>query len=165
MATKLLLLEDVEDLGRSGDIVSVKPGYGRNFLLPQQKAVVATKGTLRMQAKLQEERLKRAAEEKKQAEKLAERFVDFSIETIVKVDPEGHLYGSVTVVDIVDMLEKQLGMTVEKKCILLKHPIKVLGEHTIELKLHEEVPATFLLKVLAEEAAEAAAAKAEEPTA
>ena len=79
MGNQLLLLEDVDDLGRSGDVVSVKPGFARNFLLPQKKAVVADKNTLRMQARLKEEREKRAAVDKKDSEILA-----FQVRTISK---------------------------------------------------------------------------------
>src|SRR5262245_8691147 len=96
MATKLLLIEDVEDLGRSGDVVSVKPGYARNFLLPRGHAVRADQHALRMQTRLQEERQKRAILEKQEAEKTAAALEGVTLSTIVKVDHEGHMYGSVS---------------------------------------------------------------------
>ncbi|MBI3236634.1 MAG: 50S ribosomal protein L9, partial [Chlamydiales bacterium] len=74
MGNQLLLVEDVDDLGRSGDIVSVKPGYARNFLIPQKKAVIADKFTLRMQAQLQKERGEKAAKDKNEAEELSARI-------------------------------------------------------------------------------------------
>jgi large subunit ribosomal protein L9 len=147
---KLLLIQDVEALGRSGDVVTVKPGYARNFLLPQKKAIVANNQTLRSQARLQEERQKQAIIDKKEAEVIALKINEATIETTVKVDQEGHMYGSVSTLDIVHLLQEQHHTPVEKSHILLKHPIKEIGVHTINLKLKEGVPATITLKVLAE---------------
>ena len=132
MRNQLLLLEDVEDLGRSGDIVSVKPGYCRNFLLPQKKAVVADKYTLRMQTKLKEERSKRAETDRQEAEEMAKKIegMVFSIE--VKVDPDGHMYGSVSALDIVRLFEEK-GIVIERRNVVLIHPIKTLGVHPINL--------------------------------
>ncbi|HSX11933.1 MAG TPA: 50S ribosomal protein L9, partial [Rhabdochlamydiaceae bacterium] len=87
MKNQLLLVEDVDDLGRSGDVVSVKPGFARNFLIPQKKAVVATKGTLRMQERLKEERAQKAIVDKKEAEEFAARIEGMVLTTTVKVDP------------------------------------------------------------------------------
>ena len=92
MRNQLLLIEDVEDLGRSGDVVSVKPGYSRNFLLPQKKAVVADKFTLRMQAKLKAERAKRAEIDRQEAESQAQKIEGMVLSIEVKVDPDGHMY-------------------------------------------------------------------------
>lgn len=147
MANKLLLLEDVEALGRSGDIVNVKPGYARNFLLPQGLAVIADKKSLRMQTRLQEERKKKAVEDRKESEELAARLEGQTLTTIVKVDHEGHMYGSVSVADISDLLEQQLSIVMEKRAIQLKHPIKATGEHKIHLRLKEGVVASFNLAV------------------
>jgi|688.fasta_scaffold08994_21 large subunit ribosomal protein L9 len=151
MATKLLLVEDVEDLGRSGDIVNVRPGYARNFLLPQGFAVIADRSALRMQARLQEERRKKAILDKEAAEGQKNALEGIVIETIVKVDHEGHMYGSVSVVDVMHLLEEQAKITLEKRAILLKHPIKELGVHEIKVKLKEGVAASFTLKIVPEE--------------
>jgi len=149
MKQQLLLLEDVEGLGRSGEVVSVKPGYMRNFLLPQQKAVVAQKHTLRMQKKLQEERAKLALVDKAESEELAKKIEGLSLTTEVKVDQEGNMYGSVGPVDVVAILGKE-GITIERKFVLLPRPIRELGPYTINLKLKEGIPASFKLKVLGE---------------
>lgn len=151
MATKLLLIDDVEDLGRSGDIVNVKPGYARNFLLPRGAAVIADRNALRRQARLQEERLKKAAADKQEAEKQAEVMANVTIETIVKVDHDGHMYGSVTTADIVHLLQEQASIGVDKRSVQLKHPIKEIGVHTIALKLKEGVVSSFTLKIVPEE--------------
>jgi len=153
MRNQLLLLEDVDDLGRSGDIVSVKPGFSRNYLLPQKKAVIADPYTLRMQAKLKEERAKRADVDRKHSEELAQKIEGLSLEIAVKVDPDGHMYGSVTQADIIQLLEP-MGIPLERRNVLLPHPIKTLGQQTIQLKLKEGIPAHFTLNVIAEMAQE-----------
>ncbi len=150
MANKLLLLEDVEALGRSGDIVAVKPGYARNFLLPQGLGVVADKRALRMQARLQEERKKRATVDLKESEELAAKIEGQNLTTIVKVDQEGHMYGSVSATDIADLLEQQLSISLEKRAIQLKHPLKETGVHVIHVKLKEGIQATFNLTIESE---------------
>lgn len=149
MQNQLLLIQDVEDLGRSGDIVKVKPGFARNFLLPQKKAVVADKFTLRLQAKLKEERIKQAAVDKKEAEVLASKLEGKVLVTEVKVDPDGHMYGSVAATDIVRLFAQE-NIVLEKKNVVLPHPIKALGEYGITLKLKEGVPAQITLHIVAE---------------
>ncbi|HEY2811077.1 MAG TPA: 50S ribosomal protein L9 [Rhabdochlamydiaceae bacterium] len=151
MRNQLLLLSDVDDLGRSGDVVSVKPGYARNFLLPQKKAVVADKFTLRMQDKLKEERAKLAESDRKDSEELAKRIEGMELEIRVKVDPDGHMYGSVTQMDIVRLLENE-GVQLERRNVLLPGPIKTLGMQTIHLKLKEGIPVQFVLAVNSETA-------------
>ncbi len=149
MKNQLLLINDVDDLGRSGDVVSVKPGFARNFLIPQKKAVFATKGTLRMQERLKEERAKKAIVDKKEAEELAARIEGLSITASVKVDQEGHMYGSVTVFNILDLLKKE-GIELERRNVVLPSPVKELGAREISLKLKEAVPAKFTLNIVAE---------------
>jgi large subunit ribosomal protein L9 len=149
MKQQLLLLEDVDGLGRSGDVVTAKPGFIRNFLLPQKKAVIADKQTLKMQARLKEEREKRAIVDRKEAEELAATLVNYVLETEVKVDPEGKMYGSVSTLDIARMLQAK-GYAFERKNISLLQPIRTLGTHIINLKLKEGVQAKFTLEVLPE---------------
>jgi large subunit ribosomal protein L9 len=151
MSHKLLLIEDVENIGRSGDIVKVKPGFARNYLLPQGFAVVADNRALRMQARLQEERLKKAVEDKKESESLAEHMKGMTITKTVKVDHEGHMYGSVTAIEIVHQVKDEHGIELEKRFVQLKHPIKEVGVFTIPLKLKEGVQAELTLKVVPEE--------------
>lgn len=150
MATKLLLIDDVEDLGRSGDIVSVKPGYARNRLIPLGAAVIADKNALKRQARLQEERLKKAADDKSHAEGIAKEIEGKTIKTHVKVDHDGHMYGSVSASDILHLMQEQSQIQLEKRWLQLKHPIKKTGVYNILLKLPEGVTSAFQLKVLAE---------------
>lgn len=146
MKQQYLLIEDVEDIGRSGEIISVKPGFARNFLVPQKKALLATEHVLRMQTKLQEERLKKAAVDKKEAEELAAKIEGISLKTVVKVDPEGHLYGSVGAAEILPLFAKE-GIKLEKKNIGSNLHIKTLGAHVLTLKLKEEITCKYTLHV------------------
>lgn len=149
MKQKLLLLDDVTDLGRSGEIVEVRPGYARNYLLPQKFAIVANRNTIRKQQRLQEERAKKTEIDRKDSDELAQKIKNklFTIE--VKVDPEGHLYGSVAAADISDLLQKE-GFPVEKKNVPLPKAIKKLGEYPLILKLKEGVTANIKLKIMSE---------------
>lgn len=162
MATKLLLIDDVESLGRSGDIVTVKPGYARNYLLPQGLAIIADKSALRMQANLQEERRQKAIVDRKESEELATRLEGVMISTVVKVDHEGHMYGSVSAADIVHLMQEQTGIELEKRFIQLKHPIKETGVYTIQAKLKEGVTGSLTLKVVPDVAHQPILAKAPE---
>lgn len=148
---QVLLLEDVDSIGRSGEVVNVKPGFARNYLYPQGLAVIADKHTLRMQQKLKEEREKQAIVDRQESEELANRINGISITKVVKVDQEGHMYGSVTAHDILHLLQDELRVELEKKSVVLKHPIKATGVHTILVKLKEGVTANFNLKVMSEE--------------
>ncbi|MCC5831889.1 MAG: 50S ribosomal protein L9 [Chlamydiales bacterium] len=149
MKQQLLLLEDVDGLGRSGEVVTAKPGFIRNFLLPQKKAVIADKNALKMQARLQEEREKKAAVDRKEAQELSSKLAEVVISTEAKIDPDGKMYGSVTSLDIARLMQAE-GHPIERKHVLLSHPIKTLGRHKIELKLNEGVPASFMLEVIPE---------------
>ena len=148
MPTNLLLLEDVEDLGRSGEVVSVKPGYARNFLIPKQKAVAAGKHEMRMQARLQEERAKQAATDRKGSLKISEDLEGKAFTTTVKVDPAGHMYGSVTVQDILALLS-EAGFEIEKKALKIHH-LKETGSTKVELFLKEGVETWITLEIVPE---------------
>lgn len=144
---RLLLLEDVETLGRSGQVVEVKKGFARNFLIPQAKATAATVHALRMQVKLQEERSIKAEHDKTESEALAKVIEEKgSITLEVKVDPEGKLYGSVTTQDICEKLAED-GITLDRKHIKLAKSIKDLGTFDIPITLKEEVMTKIILQV------------------
>jgi large subunit ribosomal protein L9 len=138
MKQQLLLLEDVDSLGKKGEIVTAKPGYIRNFLLPKRLAVVASTNTLRKQLKLQEERAQQAIIDKKESQELAAQVETILLETKAKVDQEGQMYGSVSASDIA-LLFQERGLPVERKSILLTRPIKETGTHQISLKLKEGI--------------------------
>lgn len=149
MTTRILLLDDVDDLGQKGEIVAVKPGYAFNFLIPKKKALVADANAVRRQARLQEERRLKAVEDRKASEEMATQLNGVTFATEVKVDPEGHMYGSVSNLDIIHLVKLQTGIQLEKRAIGLKHPIKQTGVYDLALRLKEGVEATIHLKVLA----------------
>ncbi len=153
MKQQYLLIDDVEDVGRSGELISVKPGFARNFLLPRSKAVPASAHTLRMQAKLVEERAKKAAVDKKEAEDQAAKLQGLVLKITVKVDPEGHMYGSVGASDIIELFSKE-GIVVGKRNIGLNKPIKATGVHPMSLKLKEGVTCAYSLEIIGEQAQE-----------
>lgn len=146
---QLLLLEDVEGLGRKGDVVTARPGYSRNYLLPRRLAVVAEAHALRMRARLQQERLKQASIDLEISQALAAQIHGITLSTHVKVDPEGHMYGSVSAAEIVKLLEGA-GFTVDRSQIRLSHAIKQVGLHVVDLRLKEGVVCNFKLKVIPE---------------
>jgi len=145
--TQLLLLEDVISLGRKGELASAKPGFIRNYLLPQKKAVIAGKRTIRMQEQLQTERLVQSAEDKKDSQALAASLKEKTLTTKVKNDSQGHLYGSVASADIVKILKDQENVTIERKNVVLSKPFKTVGVFDVYLRLKEDVEATFRLKI------------------
>jgi large subunit ribosomal protein L9 len=146
MHNQLLLLEDVEGLARKGEIVKVKPGFARNFLLPQAKAVVADKRTLRMQEHLRQERARQAIEDKNSSLELAGLIDKKEFNLIVKVDSDGNMYGSVSALDISKML-KEKGFAVDRHHVKLQNPIKAVGVYEISLMLKEGVQAQIALEV------------------
>jgi large subunit ribosomal protein L9 len=149
MKQQLLLLQDVEALGKKGEIVSAKPGYVRNFLLPQGFAVIASKNTLRKQERLKAEREQQAVIDRKESEELAAQIQTISVETRVKVDPEGHMYGSVSAGDIAHLFQEK-GLPVEKKSVLVTKPIKETGVHKISIKLKEGITVICQLSIIPE---------------
>ncbi len=149
MKNQLLLLEDLANYGRKGDLVRVKPGFARNFLLPQKKALIADNSVVKIQAKLKEERAQQSIRDKKDAEEIRARIEHLVITHVVKVDPDGHMYGSVTAKHIVDLLAEQ-GVQIERRMVSLDQSIKTVGVHTVNLKLKEGVTAFFNLKIEAD---------------
>ncbi len=137
---KVILAKDVEKLGKTGDVVKVKEGFARNFLFPQQLAYGATPGNVR---RIEQQRVKRAAEEaksKEAAEALAEKLSKISCTVAVEVNDIEKLYGSVTEADIIKALEVE-GYTIDKKNIILEKPITELGIFDVGVKLYPGVTA------------------------
>jgi len=149
MKQQLLLLEDVDSLGKKGEIVTAKRGYVRNFLLPKLLAVVATPNMLRKQDRLRAEREKQAIIDRKESEELASQMESIQLEIKVKVDLEGHMYGSVTAGNIAQLFQER-GLPLDKKNIGITKPIKTTGLHKIPVKLKEGVELTMSLQVIPE---------------
>lgn len=150
---KIILIEDVQNLGYKDDVVEVKNGYARNFLLPTKKAILATESALKQLAEKQKQQAQKMAKIKADAEALAEAVkAAGALEFAVKASEEGKIYGSVSNAQVAEALAAK-GANVEKKQIVLDN-IKVLGEYVAVAKLHREVSVEIPVKVVAESAAE-----------
>lgn len=154
--TKVLLREDIDTLGGRGEIVKVKAGYARNYLLPHGIATLATKGNVRQIELEREALLKHAAIERATAEAQAEQMANISLEFERKAGEGGTLFGSVTSMDIADAL-KAKGYEFDRRKIVLKDAIKETGDYTVKVKLHREVDLIVPVKVTAEGGEEAEA--------
>ena len=151
--TTILLREDIETLGGRGEIVKVKSGYARNYLLPQGLATLATKGNVKQIELERAALLKKAAVEKETAALQAGQMGDISLSFTRKAGEQGHLFGSVTSMDIADAL-KAKGYEVDRRKIVLKDAIKETGSYTVGLKLHREVTLQIPVTVRGEGEAE-----------
>lgn len=147
---RVILLTDQRHLGKRGEVVEVKPGYGRNFLLPQGIALEATNANIKY---FEHQRAKidaRHAKERDEAQQIANRMADLRIEIAKRVGETDTLYGSVTAGDIAESLE-QKGFTVDRRRIDLEGGIKTLGDHPVRIELHPEVVAEVTVSVVREE--------------
>lgn len=143
---EVILMQRIEKLGQMGEVVKVKPGYARNYLLPQGKAIRATKENLerfeRERAQLEAQNLRRREE----AERVAERVAGLSVVLIRSAGESGSLYGSVSARDIAEAC-KAAGLTIDRQQVQLDHPIKALGLWNIRVQLHPEVVITVTVNV------------------
>lgn len=148
---KILLTQDVENLGRAGEIKKVHDGYARNFLIPKGLAVLATEATTR-QAQVEhkvQDKVKRRAEE--EAASLAEILWQLRLTFRAKAGEKDRLYGSITSTDIVEALERQTGQTFDKRRVQLKGAIRELGEHRVPIKLMTNIVPEITVVVEREE--------------
>ena len=144
---KVILLANVKGQGKKDDIVEVSDGYARNFLLPKKLAIVAdAKATNDLKGK-EESRVYRQEEEKKAAIALGEKIAAVTVKIKASSGGDGKLYGAITSKDIAEALEKDHGIAIDRRKLLLSDPIKTHGTYTLEVKLHTEVTAKFTLVV------------------
>lgn len=148
---KVILKQDVEKLGKAGDIVRVAPGYGRNFLIPRQFATEATPGNIKIVEQESHAQARRDFREKDAATILAHDIVKLTATIKRKTGEEGSLYGSVTAIDIAEFLVANK-VDIDKRKIQLDEPIKTVGEYQVPIRLHREV--TVPIKVIVEAEAE-----------
>jgi large subunit ribosomal protein L9 len=146
---ELILREDVKSLGKAGEMVRVKPGYARNYLLPQGLAYEATEGNKKRIAAETKARTTRQEAERTEAERAAAVLGQVALTLTGKAGEEGKLFGSITTQDLADALAQQ-GHQIDKRRIELDHPIKTLGHHTVAVRLHPEVHAEVHVSVVAE---------------
>ena len=146
---EVILREDVQSRGKAGELVRVKPGYARNFLLPKGLAYEATEGNKKRIAAEGRARQARHATERTEAEQLASRLGALAIALVAKAGEGERLFGSITSQDIADAVMAQ-GIELDKRKIDLEHPIKTLGTHTVPVRLHADVQAELAVTVTAE---------------
>ena len=143
---KVILKEDVQNLGQQGDVVEVKAGYARNYLMPQKLAILFTKQQKKSIDEAQRVEERKLEKEKGQLESILQQVEALSLSIKMQSEEDNKLFGSVTKLDIVKLLEEN-GITVDKKYIDLSSPIKTLGEHKVNIVFTKEMSGSFMLAV------------------
>ena len=146
---KIILKEDITNLGYKDDVVEVKNGYGRNYLIPQGKAVIASESALKVLAEKQRQRAHKLAKIKADAEAVAKTLEGVALTIGAKVSSTGTIFGSVTPIQIADALAKE-GHEIDRKLISIKGAVKEVGKYEAVVKLHKEVQVTIPFEVVAE---------------
>jgi len=147
---EVILREDIQKLGSKGDIVTVKNGYARNYLLPQKLALLATTGTRKQVVEMKAAAARKDASQKSAAETLAEQMSAVELTFTVKAGESDQLFGSVTSMDIAEALEAK-GFSIDRRKVELAEPIRTLGEYTVSVRIHRAVAASVKLQVVREE--------------
>ena len=147
-STEIILTENVPGLGAEADVVKVRRGYARNYLLPRGKAYEVTPATLRELDNLKKKRAEREARELNEAEELGRRINKLRLTFTLETGEAGKAFGSITAQDIVNRLKNEAGMEIDRHKVVLERPIKDTGEHEVAIKLHHDVTAqlSFLVK-------------------
>ena len=148
---KVILSDDVEKLGRKGDVVTVADGYARNFLVPKGLAMVASRGALKQANLMQKARAEKDERDKQAAAARVSTLAASPVYISARAGEEGRLFGSVTNSDVARAIQEQLGEAVERRDIRLEDPIRSLGTHQVEVNLHAEVNALVTVEVIAHE--------------
>ena len=164
--TKLILTENIPGLGAEADLVKVRRGYARNYLLPRGKAYEVTSGALRQLDALKQKRAEREARELNEAEELARRIGKARFIFTLETGETGRAFGSVTAQDIMNRVKNELGAEIDRHKIVLERPIKDTGEHEVAIKLHHDVTAQLVFQVKSAEeprGAEGESAATEDP--
>jgi large subunit ribosomal protein L9 len=144
---KVILREDVPEVGSAGQTVDVKDGYGRNYLIPRNLAIPATKATVKAIDQIDKQRQIRERKLRRGAEIVKEKIEKTSVSAEVLVGEEDKVFGSITSRDVAELLEKE-GITVDRRMVQLEEPIKTLGVFTVPIKLEKEVTANLKLWVI-----------------
>lgn len=146
---KVVLREDVDNLGRKGDLLEVSDGYARNFLVPRGLALKATKGIIKQAEGMRRSREARDARDRGAAEEVATRLAGTRLELRARAGEGGKLFGSITGSDIADAVLAQVGVELDRRKLELAEPLKELGPAEIAVRLHPEVTATLQVEVVA----------------
>lgn len=145
---RLILTADVADLGNRGDVVDVAEGYARNYLLPRKKAMKASESALQRAETVRETRIAEEKRAKEEAEAIASQLVGSRVVIAAPAGDEGQLYGSVTVVDVAEGIKRFTGIELDKGSIELAEPVKAIGLHEVNVKLHADVQFPLTLDVI-----------------
>jgi large subunit ribosomal protein L9 len=145
---KLILTQEVTGLGAPGDVVEVKDGYGRNYLVPRGLALRWSKGAEKTVESIKSARSSRAVRDHDHAEQIKAKLEAQPVSVQVRAGAGGRLFGAVTVTEIAGALADASGEQVDKRTIVVDNPIKALGAHEVSVKLHDEVSATVALNVI-----------------
>lgn len=145
---KLILTADVDPLGKRGDVVDVADGYARNYLLPRQKAIKANEGALAQAEAIREARIEAERRAKEEAEAIATQLVGSRVVLAAQAGDEGQLYGSVGVVDVVEGIKRFTGIELERGQVEISEPIKAIGLHEVQVKVHPDVEFPLTLDVI-----------------
>jgi large subunit ribosomal protein L9 len=146
-STQIILTENIPGLGAEADVVKVRRGYARNFLLPHGKAHEVTPGSMRKLDSLKKKRAEREAREMNDAEELSRRITKLRVTFTLETGETGKAFGSITAQDIVTRIKNEIGAEIDRHKIVLEHPIKTTGEHSVGIKLHHDVPTEFTFQV------------------
>ena len=146
---QVLLRRDVKGIGRRGDIVTVSSGHARNYLIPNGLAVEATDGAVEQAATVQKSRAVREAADRESARAIATAFAETPLVITAKAGATGKLFGSVTAADIVEAVERQFHVVVERKHVSIEHPIREVGTHQVSVALFADVRGTLNVEVRA----------------
>jgi large subunit ribosomal protein L9 len=160
-STEIILTENVPGLGAEADVIKVRRGYARNYLLPRGKAYEVTPASMRQLDNLKKKRTEREARELNEAEELARRINKVRLIFKLETGETGKAFGSITAHDIVVRLKNEVGHDIDRHKVHLDHPIKTTGEHEVQIKLHHDVIATFRFDVKSADGPKAEAAAAE----
>jgi len=144
---KVLLKQDVKSIGKKGEMLEVKEGYARNFLIPNGLAVEASGGALKQAQQQQQTVERQKAKEKAEAQALADKLKGTTLTLRHKAGEEGRLFGSITSAEISSAL-KEKGLEIDKKQIVLEEPIRLVGSHQVKVKLHPEVVGALSVNVM-----------------
>jgi large subunit ribosomal protein L9 len=145
---KLILTQEVTGLGAPGDVVEVKDGYGRNYLVPRGAAIRWTRGAEKTVDSIKKARGARAVRDHDSAESIKAKLEAAPVQVKVRAGDSGRLFGAVTVTDIAEALSAVSGQEVDKRTIAVGNPIKALGAHEVTVRLHDEVSATVAINVI-----------------
>lgn len=145
---RLILSADVTDLGKRGDVVDVADGYARNYLLPRKKAIKASEAALQQAEAIRETRVAAEKKAREDAEAIASQLVGSRVVIAAPAGDEGQLYGSVSVPDVVEGIRRFTGIELDKGSVELAEPVKAIGLHEINVKLHADVEFPLTLDVI-----------------